>query len=206
MSNLARNTIYWPAMHEDIRMLARSCSDCAQVAKSPVKTTLASWPLCQRPMQRIHIDLAGKFMDFYYLLIVDAYSKWPEVYILNSTTSTEIIKCLDNFFAYSGYPELLVSDNGTQFVSDTLEAYLKRHGIKHLTSAPYHPQSNGQVERFVDTLKRALKKLKDKGSIRENVMKFLHHYRATPNSNCPSSLSPAELFIGRKMKTHLDLH
>ncbi|XP_037806223.1 uncharacterized protein K02A2.6-like [Lucilia sericata] len=76
--------------------------------------------------------------------------------------------------------------------------------IKFLQTAPYHPQSNGQAERFVDTLKRALKKLEGMGTASENLQTFLKCYRSSPN---PSSggKSPSELFVGRKIRINLDL-
>ena len=84
------------------------------------------------------------------MVIVDAYSKWLEVF---QTTTSNTIECLRETFARFGVPEELVSDNGTQFTSAVFKKFCLKIGIKHLTTAPYHPQSNGQAERFVDTLK-----------------------------------------------------
>uniref|UniRef100_A0A8D8N962 Uncharacterized protein K02A2.6 n=1 Tax=Culex pipiens TaxID=7175 RepID=A0A8D8N962_CULPI len=77
----------------------------------------------------------------------------------NRITSVATIGMLRSVFARLGMPELLVSDNGTQFTSAEFLEFCTTNGIQHLTTAPFHPQSNGQAERFVDTFKRAVKKI-----------------------------------------------
>ncbi|EFO95006.1 hypothetical protein CRE_09212 [Caenorhabditis remanei] len=70
--------------------------------------------------------------------------------------------------------------------------------------APYHPQSNGQAERFVDTLKRALGKLKGEETDDTALNIFLQNYRSTPCDASPNHVTPAENFIGRRIKTFLN--
>ena len=92
-----------------------------------------------------------------YLVVVDAYSKWMEVIMMTSTTSERTITELRKLFAAHGLPEQLVSDNGPQFTSVEFDVFLKANGIRHICSAPYHSQSNGEAERFVQTFKNAMK-------------------------------------------------
>jgi len=80
----------------------------------------------------------------------------------------------------------------------------EENGVKHLFSAPYHPQSNGQAERFVDTFKRTVNKAKGEGKFDSALHKFLLNYRSTP-SVVLGGKTPAELFIGREFKTRLTL-
>ena len=80
-----------------------------------------------------------------------------------------------------------------------------RNGIKHICSIPYYPMSNGQAERFVDTFKRAVGKLKDEGTIEENLNTFLLNYKSTAKPNIPENQSPAEVIFGRKMRITLDI-
>ena len=89
-------------------------------------------------------------------VIVHAYSKWPEVLIMNSTTSQGTMEALRTLLSRYGLREQLVSDNGPQFTSSKLVHFMRANGINHITSAPYHPSSNSQVERFVQTPKRFL--------------------------------------------------
>ncbi|XP_003369037.1 conserved hypothetical protein [Trichinella spiralis] len=93
-----------------------------------------------------------------FLIMVDAHSKWPEVLHMPHITTEQIIESLKTVFTRFGFPEVLVSDNGTQFTATEFTIFCGENGIRHVTSAPYHAQSNGQVERFIDTFKRALKK------------------------------------------------
>ena len=72
------------------------------------------WP--SAPWQRIHIDFAGPFLGENFLLVVDAHSKWPEVFRMKSITATSTIEKLRHAFASNGLPTELVSDNGRQFV------------------------------------------------------------------------------------------
>lgn len=202
---LARSYVYWPHIDDEIKQIIKSCDKCASVAKTLPKTTLVSWPQSTYPMQRIHIDIAGPVHNEYYFIIVDSYSKWPQIYKTHSISSSIILDCLKDFTSQFGNPELIVSDNGTQFTSQHFSEFCTENGICHKFTAPYHPQSNGLAERFVDTLKRALKKLEGTGTSNQNLQTFLKCYRSTPNSNAPQNKTPSELFIGRKLRTNLDL-
>ncbi len=91
-------------------------------------------------LERIHLDFAGPFLGRMFLIIVDAHSKWPEVEIMPSTTSTQTIDRL----ARHGVPAQVVTDNGPQFTSAELQLFLKTNGIKHITTAPFHPATNGK--------------------------------------------------------------
>ena len=108
------------------------------------------------PWQRLHLDFAGPFLDKMFLLVVDTHSKWPEVFIMTSATSSKTIELLRTLFSSYGLPEQIVTDNGSQFISTEFQEFMQNNGIKHIRSSPYHPSSNGQVERFVQTFKRAM--------------------------------------------------
>ena len=113
------------------------------------------WPT--KPWQRQHIDFAGPFQGRTYLLITDAHSKWPKIAEMSSTTASRTIDELHKLFSSYWLPEQIVSDNGPQFVSKEFAVFTKMNGIKHIKSAPYHPSTNGAVERLVQTFKKAMK-------------------------------------------------
>ena len=123
----------------------------------PTKAPLHPWEWATTPWQRIHVDYAGPFQNSMFLVVVDAHSKWPEVVSVSSTTSSSTIEVLSDLFARFGIPEQIVSDNGAQFVSEEFQAFVRSNGILHLTSAPYHPATNGLAERAVQTFKQALR-------------------------------------------------
>ncbi|KAL6724201.1 hypothetical protein Aduo_019108 [Ancylostoma duodenale] len=124
---------------------------------------------------------------------------------MTSTTSAVTIGQLTRLFAQFGNPSTLVSDNGSQFASREFAEFCSTNGITHVRSPPFHPQSNGQAERLVDTFKRALEKLKDFGTTSEALQKFLQTYRRTPCSASPGGRSPAENFLRRQLRTSLTM-
>ena len=192
MKALARGYVYWPNMDKQLEELVKSCTKCQLVAKSPRKTKLYSWPIPESPWSRLHIDFAGLINGQHYLILVDAYSKSPEVFHMNHPTSSETVRKLQEIFSRFGTPEILVSDNGNAFTSVEFSDFCNQNSIQHLRSPPLHPQSKGQAELLVDTFKRALLQLKGEGSTREIIDIFLSSYRAIPNPNCPIGKSPVE--------------
>ena len=97
---------------------------------------------------------------------------------------------------------MIVTDNSTGFVSEEFESFLRSNGIKHTTSALYHPASNGLAERAVQIVKRGLKKVTS-GSMNTRLAKVLFSYRITPQGT--TGVSPAELLLGRRPHSRLDL-
>ncbi|XP_022806125.1 uncharacterized protein K02A2.6-like [Stylophora pistillata] len=157
------------------------------------------------PWQRIHIDYAGPFQNSMFLVVVDVHSGWPEVIPVKSTSSSSTIEILRDLFARFGIPEQIVSDNGMQFVSEEFKAFVRSNGIHHITSAPYHPATNGLAERAVQTFKQALRSMcQSSKPMREKLAKFLIAYRNTPHST--TGESPAQLLLGRPLRTRLDLN
>ncbi|CAH8512294.1 unnamed protein product [Dicrocoelium dendriticum] len=175
--------------------------DCQQASKMPPHQSPVPWHPPAKPWSRVHIDYAGPIDGISYLVMVDAYSKWPEVVAVNPPTASATLACLQRIFSQHGLPEVLVSDNGTQFTSSVFEDFCRRHCIQHLRSPPYHPQSSAQAERFVDTFRRALLKSRGEGTVDECLQAFLLSYRSTPNPATPGGQSPAEALMGRKLRT-----
>ncbi len=90
-----------------------------------------------------------------FLVGVDAFSKWPEVQVMSTTTAVKTLDVLREWFSAHGIPEHIVTDNGPQFISEEFEIFTKRNGIERVKSAPYHPASNGLAEIFIQSLSRA---------------------------------------------------
>ena len=123
---------------------------------------------------------------------------------MSSTSSRITIDALRSIFATHGLPEMLVSDNGTAYTSVEFQTFMKRNGVRHVTSAPYHPSSNGLAERAVQTFKEGLKKTSaTESDLPTRLARFLFQYRITPHST--TGVSPAELLMGRRPRSHLDL-
>ena len=204
MKALARSYIWWPGMDQEIERWARACSPCTQVKSDPAPVALHPWVWPTKPWRRIHIDFAGPLFNKTYLVIVDAFSKWPEVWEMGVTSTTKTIEVLQHLFSKYGIPEQVVSDNRPQFRSEEFEEFVSTLGIKYYRSAVYHPATNGAVERLVKTLKQSLKAAHLTGASSKGVLNdFLFHYRATPHA--VTGVTPGELFLGRSIRTLLDL-
>ena len=201
MKELARSYLWWPSLDEDLEEVSKSCKTCLELRKMPRKAELHPWEWPKRPWHRLHVDYAGPMDGHYFLVIIDAYSKWCEVYRTEGPTAKATIRCLQRSIRDHGLPVSIVSDNGPCFVSSEFKEFMGFCGIHHILSACYKPSTNGLAERLVQTLKAFLKKSKE--PIDLAIDRFLYHYRSTPHTT--TGVSPAELMFGRKMRTRFDL-
>lgn len=198
--SLARSYVWWPQLNDDIETMVQNCNKCSENRHMPPKTSY-EWVMPVKPWSRLNMDFAGPFQNKTFLIIVDAYSKWPEVFIVNNMTSATVIKHLRMIFSIHGLCETLVSDNGTPFVSSEMKTFLEANKIKHITSAPFHPSTNGLAERMVQTVKDKLRKM-DGISWDVKIPNMLLGLRATPCA--ATNKSPAELLFNRRIRTLLD--
>ena len=201
MKAVARSYMWWPGIDKEIEKCAQGCMACPSVQGAPAPAPLHPWLWPDRPWDRIHIDFTGPFLGRNFLLIVDAHSKWPEVIEMRTTSATQTIQELRQIFAAYGLPRQMVSDNGPQFCSEEFRRFAKENGIKHISCSPYHPSSNGAVERIVQTAMDASNT--SRLSVSHRLSNFLLAYRTTPHMT--TNKTPAELFLGRNVRTCLDL-
>ncbi|XP_047989292.1 uncharacterized protein K02A2.6-like [Leguminivora glycinivorella] len=195
----ARGYLWWAGMDKEIEKVVAECEDCQSVRNNPPKDPQI-WVMPEKPWSRLHIDFAGPFQGKTFLLLIDSYSKWIEAEIVPSMSSDSIITILRRIFASQGLPEVLVSDNGRTFTSEDFNLFLSRNHIKHIFTPPYHPASNGQIERAVQTFKNKLKKMAATNMTwSEKLAKALYALRTVPNSS--TNKTPAEMLNGRKYRT-----
>ena len=146
----------------------------------------------------------GLLDGFYYLIVVENFSKWLDVLWCRDPPTEVKINLLHKLFTRFGVAECLVSDNGTQFTSGYFKDFCETFKINHITIVPYIPSSNGQAEPLVDTLKRAPKKPRGIPT-GKSLQHFLQVYRITHNNNnTPSSLPTAEVISTRKIRFVFD--
>ena len=188
----AKSSVWWPGISQQIKHLIEQCPVCVRNS-TPKSQPLIPSELPDYPWQRVGTDLFA-INGVNYLLIVDYFSRYPEVIKLSSTTSSSVIKVLKSIFSRHGIPETLVSDNGPQYTSQEFTDFSKSYDFTHITSSPHFPQSNGQAERTVQTVKRLLKQSSD-------PYMALLNYRTTPLLWC--NISPARLLMGRSLRTNL---
>lgn len=203
--SVARGYFWWPGLDEAIESHIRGCSACLSEQPSPPLAELIPWEVPIRPWSRIHVDYAGPIQGVWYLIVIDALTKWPEVFPTRTITATFTIERLMECMARFGLVDEIVSDNGTQFTAKEFKSFVEANGIKHNLTAPGHPASNGAAENFVKTFKSALKKACNDGLGRrssEVLNNFLMAYRKS--THCSSKLSPAVALLGREMVTKFD--
>jgi transposase InsO family protein len=206
MKEICRTFAFWTGFTSDIEEYVKKCTACTvfqmRSDKMPLATvaensTRIAW-------HKIAIDLTGPstvLKGKTLLTIIDYYSRFPEVIILNEGSSKEIVKALTGIFARFGIPCTLVSDNGSVFRSNEFESFLKGAGITHVKSSNYFPQSNGLIERFHRTLKLRLRKISyGKEIILEDAInRVLYDIRSTPND--VSGATPYSRMFGKPMRT-----
>ncbi|KFD53316.1 hypothetical protein M513_05797 [Trichuris suis] len=201
---IARSYMWWPSMASAIENMISHCSTCQSVRHLPPREPIHPW-LDEEvdPWSRLHIDFAGPFRGRYLFVAMDSASKWPEAKVVSNISTSAAIRCLREIFATHGLPRILVSDNGPAFVSAPFRAFLRRCGVKHLYTPPYHPNSNGQAERTIQTLKQALRKLLSYNIDFDCCLaNALFAIRTTPSR--VTGRSPAESLMGRRLLSPFD--
>ena len=172
----------------------------------PASAPIRHWERTAKPWVRIHIDFAGPYLCKMFLVLTDAYSKWMDIYSMSDIKAVTLIDTLRISFAAHGLPYIIVSDNRLSFTSKEFKNFIPKNGMKHITTAPYHPSSNGAVERAVQTFKSTIRKIVAEISnvpIKTLISRFLFSYRNSLLTQ--TGKAPLELLLYRKMNTRLSL-
>lgn len=159
-----------------------SLSSCyTQASREPLKMT----PLPSDPWQQVSIDFC-EVAEHYVLVVIDDYSRFPEVAIVHSTAAKAVIPKLDSIFSSYGVPQIVKSDNVPSFNGHEFALFAEYLGFKHHNVTPLWPETNRKVER----LKKAFGKvLRTTASWKQEMCHFLRNYRATPH--CTTGVAPA---------------
>ncbi|XP_037567177.1 uncharacterized protein K02A2.6-like [Dermacentor silvarum] len=187
----ARESSWWPAISQDVETYVRRCATCTK-HRPVANEDLLQTPIPERPWQVVGTDLfhhEGRN----YIVAVDYYSRFFELEELCGTQTKHVVQFLSNLFARYGITDILRSDNGPQYSSLEFLQFMSSWGVRHVTSSPHYAQSNGEAERAVQTAKNIIRES-------TNVAECLFVHRATPG---PEGYSPAELLMGRKLKTNV---
>ena len=201
--NLLRETCWFPKMKELVTEFVNSCRPCLAASSTTPPTPLSPHLLPERPWQQLHADFKGPIANKYYLhVVIDQYSKYPEVDIVKSTSFAKLQPCLDRMFATHGIPDELISDNGSPYFGNEMSEYAKKMGFELNPVTPENPQSNGFAESFVKILVKFIHtSIADGLDPKAELQNYLLQYRSAPHST--TGVSPAEALFGRKLKTKL---
>ena len=185
-------------MNSQIENIVSQCATCAQFRKAQPAEPLISHEIPDRPSSKIATDLYH-LNGPQYLILVDYYSNFPEVILLNSTKAGPVIAAMKSIFAPQGITDNVISDNGPLFDSAAFASFARNWELEHTTSSPGFPQFNGQVERCIQTDKRLLKKAE---LAREDPFLALLEYRNTPVDGT-DGYSPAETLSRRLLRSRV---
>ena len=188
----AKRAVWWPNLTTDLKNMTMTCSYCLERKPAQRYEPMKSADLPSRPWEMLGTDLC-QVKGHTFLVVIDYYSRWLEVKLLKTTTSEAVIKKLKEIFAAHGIPDMLLSDNGPQYISSEFAEFSSKYGFTHTTSSPYFPHGNAEAERAVQTAKRII--------TQQDPDIALLNYRATPHS--ATKVSPAEALMGRRLKTRL---
>ena len=117
--------VWWSEIDKAIEESAKACATCQSTKNSPPKAHLHPWAWSTAPWEHVHVDFAGPFLGKVFLVAIDSHSKWPEVIIMTSTTTSKTIAVLRELLCH------IVSDNGPQFISEEFSHFMVANGVKH---------------------------------------------------------------------------
>ena len=159
----ARVILYWPGMSEDIERLVRTCSVCNSCKPYQQREPLKLHNIPERLWCLVATDLFH-WNGTDYVVATDLFSGWFEFAMLGNTSSRMVIDKLKEIFARYGILDVLYLDNGPQYSSEEFQKFAREWGFNHVTSSPYHLQSNGLAKRAVRSAKDLPEKCKRDGT------------------------------------------
>ena len=200
---LLREKVWFPGIDDMVEKAIQHCIPCQAATPQNHMEPLKMSEIPKGPWQDVSIDFTGPFPSGEYLLVVvDEYSRFPEVEIVTSTAATTVIPKLDKIFSCLGIPAVAKTDNGPPFNGQAFKDFSLYLGFKHRKITPYWPRANAEAERFMKTLKKTITATHSEGRPwKQGLYTFLRNYRATPHGT--TQQTPAELMFGRKLHTTL---
>ena len=199
---------FWPGIVGDIKRYCMSCDTCQRTSPKgrTKRVPLGKMPVIETAFKRVAVDIVGPIKPIsaskkqYILVMVDYATRYPEAVALKDIRAETIAEALWNFWTRLGLPDEILSDRGAQFTCELMRDVNHLLSIKGLTTTPWHPQTNGLVERFNGTLKQMLKKLAIEQPEKwdQYIPALLFAYREVPQESL--GFSPFELLYGRTVK------
>ena len=200
----------WPRMWLEVKGYVRSCKGCQLASrKDQARAPLQPLQVESEPFNKVAFDLVGplpksKRGHRYILTMMDLFSKFPAAVPLKKVDNTTVLDAMLDVFASYGLPKVLLTDQGSVFTSRLTRAMCTQFGIEKIQTTPYHPQSDGALERFHACLKGMLKRSGGELADWDKQLKYLlFAYRSTPH--CTTGFTPFNLLFGREVRGPLDI-
>ena len=203
---LLRAKVWFPGIDRMVEEKVAGCQGCQATTYTPTRDPLKPTKLPDGPWQAVDMDFWGPLPTGESLLvIIDEYSRYPEVEFVHSTSAEAVVPHIDKVFSAHGFPHRVKTDGGPPFNgtgTHLYQQYMKWAGIKAMVVSPEDPEANGLAENFMKSLKKIwhISRIENK-NFRQELYKFLRQYRSTPHST--TGKPPAELLFNRKIQTRL---
>ena len=196
---------YWYKSSEDVFEFIRRCLRCARnnVKRQAAKVSKKTVPIQGVPLAEWAMDVLGPLPkseqgNLYILVITDLFTKWVEMYAIPDQKTPTIVSCLTDLICRYSIPATLLTDRGSNFMSYVFKKLMEDLQVEKLFTSPYHPQTDGQCERFNSTMLQGLRKLAEERPEQwDQKLQFVaFSYRTSKHA--VTGYSPYELVFGKR--------
>jgi hypothetical protein len=203
---LLRHKIWFPHLDKLVETRVASCLGCQATTYTPTRDPLQPTKLPAQPWQIVDMDFWGPLPSGEYLLVmIDEYSRYPEVEFVSGTSARVVVPHIDRVFSTHGFPAKVKTDGGPPFngsESHEYQMYMKWAGVKTMVVSPDDPEANGLAENFMKVLSKTWHIARIEGkNYKQEIYRFLRQYRATPHS--VTKRAPAEVLFNRNFQVRL---
>ena len=207
--NRLRRDFYWPNMLRDVKLVVKTCPKCQMFRSRPMPREESIPTPAEAPFVRVGLDIVGPLYttrknNQYIIVLVDYFTGWVEARPLQSTESSEVISFLLDVFSRHGIPEVVIEDNGPQFISSQTKGFLDIYNVYIKPATTYHPETNGKVENRNKEIGKYLRLLSEQEKDWDDILpSVLWAIRTTKSEK--TKFSSFELLYGRRDKQPFEL-
>ena len=207
---LARQRVYWPGMHREIAdFISNRCQCLARkkprvLPQAPMQSIITSAPMDLVAFDYLHLEKSSGGYE-YIMIISDHFTRYTQAYATRNKSSVTAAKCFyDDFVLKFGLPGKILHDQGREWENKLFDDLRKLSGVHDLRTTPYHPQTNGLVERMNSTVLQMLRTLtgEEKKKWHSSLSKMMHAYNCTKHDS--TGFSPFYLMFGSHPRIPMD--